>query len=269
MPAGKLSLGSSSTVYFEEYNPKVLRPIERALGRTALKQRAFQGFDLWRVYELTYLNPQGIPKICCATIKVDAQSPRIIESKSLKLYLLSFTMTKFRSMDEVATIITGDLEKELDAKIEVKVYSLEDCPFAIHQLPGILIDNETVLKPTYTYDDSLLIAGNAETCEETLRSNILRTLCPVTGQPDHAEVSIWYRGRAISHAGLLAYLISLRTHRGFHEQCCELIFSDIMTRLQPEALRVTCNFTRRGGIDINPTRTFNGEPLEPSRTIRQ
>lgn len=269
MPAGKLDLGASRTAYSEEYNPSVLRPIERALGRASLKRLNFTGFDLWRVFELTWLNLAGVPQVSCATIRVDAASTRIIESKSLKLYLLSFTMTKFKSIDEVRDVIASDLGRELGSMPEVRVWPLEEAPFTPSKNEGTLIDSLTPAAVTYDCDDSLLIFAGDETREECLRSNVLRTLCPVTGQPDHAEVTVSYRGRAISHEGLLGYLISLRAHRGFHEQCCELIFSDIMERLKPQILSVTCNFTRRGGIDINPTRVFNCDPLEPLRTLRQ
>lgn len=269
MPQGKLDLGASRTNYFEEYNPSVLRPIERALGRAELKLMSFKGYDLWRVYELTWLNLQGIPQAGCATITVDAACPRIIESKSLKLYLLSFTMTKFKDLDEVQNLIAHDLTHELGDGVRVRVYPVENAPFAPSKLQGTLIDDLTPSAVTYDCDDALLTFASDDIVEETLRSNLLRTLCPVTGQPDHAEVTVRYRGRAISHEGLLAYLISLRSHKGFHEQCCELIFSDIMSRLQPQMLSVTCNFTRRGGIDINPVRAFNCDATDPLRTRRQ
>ena len=270
MPVGNLSLGASATVYFEEYNPEVLRPIERSIGRSALKKTDFQGFDLWHCYEITFLDLDGKPRACCGTIKVDAKSPCIIESKSLKLYLLSFTMTKFRDLDEIQRIITADLERELKSRPEVKIYDLEDCPFTLSdRSAGVLIDNEPIANPGYDYDDSLLKNDSDEIVTEDLRSNVLRTLCPVTSQPDHAEVTIRYKGKHISHSGLLAYLISLRTHQGFHEQCCELIFSDILQKLKPEELTVGCAFTRRGGIDITPIRSTQKDVCEMARTIRQ
>ncbi len=270
MPVGNLSLGSQATVYFEEYNPEVLRPIERSIGRASLAKTNFQGFDLWHCYEITYLDINGIPKACCGTIKVDASSPCIIESKSLKLYLLSFTMTKFRDLAEVQSIITKDLERELKSHPEVKLYDLEQCPFVLSDRSiASIIDNEPLTKVSYNYDASLLKSDDENIVEETLRSNILRTLCPVTSQPDHAEVIIKYKGSHMSHAGLLAYLISLRTHQGFHEQCCELIFSDILQRLAPLELTVACAFTRRGGIDITPIRSTKSDVREIARTIRQ
>ena len=106
--------------------------------------------------------------------------------------------------------------------------------------------------------------------EETLSSNLLRSRCPVTGQPDHASVTISYRGRAIDRCALLAYIISFRRHQGFHEQCVEQIFADITTRLKPESLSVFACFTRRGGIDISPFRSSDADmPAAVIRTLRQ
>ena len=267
MAGKKLQLGEAATAYASEYDPSLLRPIERALGRAPLKMRQFQGYDLWRMYEMTCLDRMGVPHALCGTLKVDASSPRIIESKSLKLYLLSFTMTKFASKEEVARVIAHDLRHELKHEVEVQVFSDEECPFTPEQKHGILIDGETPSGISYSYNPDFL-KSEGGTAREDLRSDILRTLCPVTGQPDHAEVFISYEGPKISRAGLLAYLISLRTHRGFHEQCCELIYSDIMTRLRPSSLCVRCAFTRRGGIDINPVRTSGPEAPAP-RSLRQ
>ncbi|MDY6321884.1 MAG: NADPH-dependent 7-cyano-7-deazaguanine reductase QueF [Succinivibrio sp.] len=268
MPSGNLPLGSVS-VYADEYNPKVLCPIERSIGRAQLRYKSFRGFDLWRLYEITCLDTRGIPQVYCATLKVDASSPRIIESKSLKLYTLSFTMTKFSGPDEMAAIMRRDLSKELESEVEVQIWPVEQCPFTPAEKPGILIDNETPSGITYDYRPELLACEDEEETEELLRSDVLRTLCPVTSQPDHAEIFIRYRGRRISRPGLLAYLISLRTHKGFHEQCCELIYSDIKTLLKPERLCVCCNFTRRGGIDINPLRCEGFDAADPIRTLRQ
>ncbi len=110
-----------------------------------------------------------------------------------------------------------------------------------------------------------LQAGGA-VVEETLFTRLFRSLCPVTGQPDYASVGIGYRGRGIDHAGLLRYLVSFRRHPGFHEDCVERIFVDLMQRCAPEALEVHARFTRRGGIDINPYRST--APLAPRRNAR-
>ncbi len=264
-----LVLGKSS-IYYNEYNPKVLHPIERMIGRAPLKLKNFSGYDLWRLYEITYLNTFGTPCVATGEIIVPADSTYIIESKSLKLYIGSFTMTKMKNLKQLEDVIRADLSKELECEIQVNLFPVEDCPFSIVKLQGDLIDNEERLPmQTLAYNPDILSADKNLVVRETLRSNILRTLCPVTGQPDHASVQICYEGSRIDRQNLFAYLASLRTHQGFHEQCVELIFSDLKTILNPVHLQVTACFTRRGGIDINPVRTDFDSAEKPVRLIRQ
>ena len=255
--------------YADEYNPGVLTPISRSLGRTALKFQAPYGFDLWRLYELTFLNRLNIPQGAVGTITVPASSPFIVESKTLKLYLCSFTQTRFSTLDEVQSLIAHDLSKVLETEVKVQLYDLEDKPeaFAVKSLPGQLLDLKSGVTLTdFAYRPELLVRHEGPRVEETLRSNLLRTLCPVTGQPDHAAVMIRYQGVQINHQELFAYLMSLRLHQGFHEQCTELIYSDLKSRLKLDRLEVLCCFTRRGGIDINPVRA--DAPVSDSEMVR-
>ena len=134
---------------------------------------------------------------------------------------------------------------------------------------GTSIDQEPIEKPVYEPDPKLLVPSNGHYVIETLRSDLLRTLCPVTGQPDHASIMIRYEGEQIDKKALLSYIVSYRRHRGFHEQCCEQIFNDIKQNLRPVKLCVMACFTRRGGIDINPIRNEFSEDIIPVRTIRQ
>jgi 7-cyano-7-deazaguanine reductase len=115
----------------------------------------------------------------------------------------------------------------------------------------------------------LLSIDAGETVDETLHSHLLRSNCPVTGQPDWATVIIHYRGKPLSRAGLLGYLVSYRNHNDFHEQCVERIFHDIKQRCQPEALTVHARYTRRGGIDINPFRSDFERARVNMRLVRQ
>lgn len=260
-----------NTSYLEEYDPTVLQPIGRNLGRAQLKYDVSCGYDLWRLYEITYLNRQGIPQVAIGTVTVPATSPYIVESKSLKLYIGSFTQTKFSGKEEVAAIIAHDLSKILETNVTVRLYALNEVPdeFVIQNLKGTSIDNELIDKPVYEPNPKLLVPSHGHYVIETLRSDLLRTLCPVTGQPDHASVMIRYEGEQIDRKALLAYLISFRKHRGFHEQCCEQIFSDIKQYLRPVKLCVMACFTRRGGIDINPVRNEFEENVTVLRTRRQ
>src|SRR5699024_3154049 len=107
-------------------------------------------------------------------------------------------------------------------------------------------------------DASLLQAEADGTVEETLHSDLLKSNCPVTGQPDWASLRIGYRGARIDRAGLLRYLVSFRDHAGFHEQCVEQVFTDLLARCRPQWLWVEARYTRRGGLDINPWRSTPG-----------
>ena len=270
MNTDKLLLGKH-TAYLEEYDPTILQPIARSLGRKNLTCDTSRGFDLWRLYEVTYLNRQGIPQVALGSIKVPADSPFIVESKSLKLYIGSFTQTKFSSLSEVIEVIKHDLNQKLKTSVECNLFSVQDekNSMQITALDGDLIDNEPVNDIVYTVNPKLLRLNNGPIVKETLKSNLLRTLCPVTGQPDHASVMISYEGAQIDRSSLLSYLISFRHHQGFHEQCCEQIFNDIKQILKPAKLAVTACFTRRGGIDINPIRSEFDDIKMPVRTIRQ
>lgn len=269
----ELLLGKSTT-YFEEYNPSVLFPIARNQGHSSLSLPPFTGYDLWRVYELTYLNAQGLPQNKMATIRVPCTSPYIVESKSLKLYLGSFCQTLFGSDEEVAQIIAHDLEDLLDCAVEVKLFELKRDAMPLIELSGTLLEAEpevaAVRFKTYEVSPDLLkLKDKAKKVHESLTTNIFRSLCPVTGQPDYASVEISYSGEQFDHVALLSYLVSFRRHQGFHEQCVEKIFHDIHTKLKPDELTVTACFTRRGGIDISPVRSNAKSYMPPVRTPRQ
>ncbi len=267
------TLLGQATTYYDEYCPRLLQPLPRSRGRAGLKATAPYGFDVWRLYELTFLNKLNIPCGAIGTICVPAGSPNIIESKSLKLYLGSFTQTKFATLDDVERLICHDLSATLGVAATVKLYPVESQPacFTPQTMPGSLIDiTSGVTLTNFAYNPELLVRHDGPRVEETLRTNLLRTLCPVTGQPDHAAVQIRYQGTQINHQELFAYLMSLRLHRGFHEQCVELIYSDLKSRLKLDKLQVLACFTRRGGIDINPLRSdFAVTPEQVMRTLRQ
>ncbi len=280
MAKAKLILGRKVSAPLE-YNPKILTPIERSLSRAGLKMHSFEGYDLWRFYELTYLDLHGIPQVATGTLKVPASSPYLIESKSLKLYLASLTQTKFTGLDELKAVISADLKRKLKIEPEVELTSAnaERQPLGDLLLPWQTGGFELIdplgagLRPvtTYRYDPDSLFSHHARgsTVAGTVCSQLLHTLCPVTGQPDHASVFISYQGESIDPLLLLEYLISLRQYQGFHEQVCELIYSDLMTYFKLEKLCVVCCFTRRGGIDINPLRCSGGYRFNIPRTFRQ
>ena len=221
----------------------------------------FRGIDLWNAWELTWLDATGKPAAGTARIKIDAASPGIVESKSLKLYLGSFAMTRFDSAVDVMQTISKDLENIVGTQIDVAVAtSLTERVQTIDKLPGDNLDREPMSRTSDKVNPDLLIAGN-ETAAETLNTHLLRSLCPVTGQPDIGSVTIRYRGPRIDRSALLGYIVSFRQHQDFHEACIERMFLDIKEKCRAEELSVFGCYTRRGGIDINPFRTdFDDHP---------
>src|SRR5690606_1572558 len=213
------------------------------------------------------LDARGKPAVATATITVPAASPNLVESKSLKLYLNSLNAERFDDAEAVRTRIAGDLSRAAGADVEV-AFGLP--PMATGDeatsIDGIDIDCDAYDTPRPEF----LAADGDDIAGETLRSDLLKSNCPVTGQPDWASVRIAYRGPRIDRAGLLRYLVSFREHAGFHEQCVERIFVDVLARCRPEALSVEARYTRRGGLDINPWRVLPGTPAPAAaRELRQ
>lgn len=247
------------TEYDQSYNPDRLYPIPRSGKRKEIgiepDKLPFSGFDCWNHYEVSWLNAKGKPIAATAEIYYDCASPFIVESKSLKLYFNSFNNSRFKSIDEVEQTIKKDLEKVVDSDVTVIIHQLGHSPCTLHEkFSGECIDNLDVECTKYTVDSSYLSASD-EQVTETLYSDLLKSNCLVTNQPDWGSVQIIYKGKKINREGLLKYLVSFRNHNEFHEQCIERIFADIMKHCMPEELTVYGRYTRRGGLDINPYRS--------------
>ncbi|RMH93803.1 NADPH-dependent 7-cyano-7-deazaguanine reductase QueF [Lysobacter pythonis] len=254
------------TAYPEHYDARLLFPIPRARGRAALGidgAPPFVGFDAWNAYELSWLDARGKPRVAVARFTVPADSPNLIESKSFKLYLNSFN--RERVEDDTA----------LRARIETDLSTAAAAPVTMHPaLPpmgeagGECIDGLDIAIDDYGPPNAgHLSAADDETVEEILSSHLLKSNCPVTGQPDWASVVIAYRGPRIAREGLLRYLVSFRDHREFHEQCVERIFIDLTARCRPRSLSVEACYTRRGGLDINPWRATPDCAAPPPRRL--
>ncbi len=274
MPEPQNTQLGKSTVYRDRYDPGLLDPIPRSLGRNAIGDHDFRGVDIWRLYELSWLDARGLPQTAVGELLVPAASPFIVESKSLKLYAGSFAMTRMDGREAVQARMTEDLSACLQYPVVVRLYPVESYPGAVRPMPGTALESLVqgeLSEQVYETDAGLLrfAPGNAVQ-EQCWYTTAFRSLCPVTGQPDLASVVIRYKGRAIEAASLLQYLVSYRCHRGFHEQCVEQIYHDLRTVFAPEVLEVYACFTRRGGIDINPFRSsLRDAPAEILRDIRQ
>lgn len=267
-------LGKPSS-YTEQYDASLLFPIARKNAREQIGIGAtlpFFGTDIWNAYELSWLNARGKPQIAIATFFVPADSPNIVESKSFKLYLGSFAQTAFDSIETVRDTIKRDVSAACGSSVSLHLYPpAEFSKLALDEFEGTSLDRLDLDTDVYLPDAGLLKAALDEApTEETLFSNLLKSNCPVTGQPDWGSVQIHYVGPQIDHASLLRYIISYRNHTGFHEQCVEKIFLDVLKVCQPVKLAVYARYTRRGGLDINPFRTnFNLPMPDNLRTARQ
>jgi 7-cyano-7-deazaguanine reductase len=264
-----------ATAYTGQYDASLLFPIARRNAREQIgigAQLPFFGTDIWNAYELSWLTPRGKPQIAIATFYVPADSPNIVESKSFKLYLGSFAQTRFDSIDAVRDTIRRDVSACCGATVSVQLTAPADFgKLGLEEFEGLSLDRLDLDTDVYAPDASLLKAAlNEAPVEETLYSNLLKSNCPVTGQPDWGSVQIHYVGPQIDQAGLLRYIISYRAHTGFHEQCVEKMFIDILNACQPVKLAIYARYTRRGGLDINPFRTNYNLPMPDNlRTARQ
>jgi len=262
-----------TTAYPEQYSPELLYAIARTGNREALGlgvDLPFHGADIWTAWELTWLDNDGLPQVGTAEFRVPASSPRIIESKSLKLYLNSFAMTRCASASDVVETIEQDLSEAAGADVTVVLERpAETDGRAITQLPGDSIDAQDLSCDTYEIDAALLSTDADDVVTEVLNSHLLRSLCPVTSQPDSASLLVSYTGPRIDRAGLLRYIVSYRQHQDFHETCVERMFLDILERCKPEQLTVYARYQRRGSIDINPFRSNHETDTPNLRLWRQ
>ena len=265
-------LGKEST-YATQYCPDLLFPLERAPKRAELgigEPLPFSGSDLWSAPELSWLTENGRPQVMIGLFTLPADSPCIIESKSLKLYLNSFNQSRFGSATAVQERLQQDLAAAAGAPVTVRLVPLSEWLGQSQQLPpGECIDHQQISVDTYTLKPGLLRADPNLRISETLYSDLLKSDCPVTGQPDWGTIVIEYRGARIDRAGLLRYVCSFRQHQEFHEQCVERIFMDIKRQCQPDRLTVYARYLRRGGLDINPWRTDCGRRAQNIRFVRQ
>jgi 7-cyano-7-deazaguanine reductase len=261
--------------YITEYDPSLLFPISRTGKRQEIglgETLPFMGMDIWNGYELSWLNARGKPQVAIAVFNIPASSPNIIESKSFKLYLNSFNQTQLATREALQSLLQADLSAAAGASISVQLIG----PEQFHQqrlaeLDGYCIDNLDIEVDQYGPQAGLLKCDGGETTiTESLTSNLLKSNCLVTGQPDWASIQISYTGKPINRESLLRYLISFRNHNEFHEQCVERIFVDILRDCAPMKLAVYARYTRRGGLDINPYRcNFSGPLPSNLRGARQ
>lgn len=265
------------TIYDSPYNPDLLFPISRQENRNRLRHppEGYNGEDLWTCYELSWLSASGRPQVALAHFRVPSDSPFLIESKSFKLYLNSLNHHKMTSEAALTSLLQKDLSNAAGVEVVVELEALQ----SVSQAPGekfqsyISVDKvEADNRPfVYEVDPSLLSCDTSNIVNEQLSSDLLRSNCPVTGQPDWGSLLIDYRGPSIDRESLLRYVVSFRQCQDFHEHCVEQIYADLMHHCQCESLSVYARYTRRGGLDINPYRVSSDRATKAPnlRLIRQ
>jgi len=249
----------------KSYAPEVLEPIARAMGRAKLPTfdatQCF-GADVWHCYELSWLGPEGRPDSCVAILTIPSDTSQTVESKSLKLYLHSLNFKVFESRERLVATISQDLAAVLGAVPDLQLVDHNHLTSMTHKVVGRSIDTE-VVRSSPSGSPSPRCAAGGESVTEVWYSHNLRSLCPVTGQPDWATLVLDYSGQVWEISTIADYLLSFREHQEFHEQCVERIFSDLMACCEPAKLTVSAFYQRRGGIDITPWRS--NQPLATPR----
>ena len=249
----------------DSYAPEVLEPIQR-VGRDT---GAPYGWDVWHLYELSWCLSDSIAQ-WLGWLSIPARSPATVESKSLKLYLNSLNFHRFDSDEEAFAVIISDISQAVGAEAQLECIGVDQLSSITEELSGVNLPSfsDSEVPETISSDVLTHSPGKVNVVSEHLISHCLRSLCPVTAQPDWGSLSIRYAGRPIDHSSLSRYLSAYRTHQGFHEQCVDQIYTDLMT-LSPESLQVTAYYQRRGGVDITPWRSSEPVSIRPQRLGRQ
>lgn len=247
--------------YSMKYDPSLLFPIGREQDRQSagIDPALFTGYDIWNGWELTWLGPKGKPEVSRIRLVFDAHSAYMIESKSLKLYLGSLAMHKFLSTNDLVRTIRRDLETVCKSTVQVFLLSAHSEDKRLPQ--AFLLDDQDTEINIYTPTPGLLLPRVGRPGDRAYISHLLRSNCPVTGQPDFGSVYIRFKSDLdLDPGSLLRYIVSYRLETGFHELTCEKIFRDLNEVLSPKVLVVKCAYTRRGGLDITPCRFLGEEP---------
>lgn len=262
-----------ATEYPIHYTPSLLHPIPRSEARASIgfsdEVRLF-GEDVWTCYEFSWLNQKGLPRVAILQLQVPVISRSIVESKSLKLYLNSFAQTRFASVAEVQHTLDSDLKLAFMAPLIISIQTPGAVPLTFNPLAGQALDELDIEVSQYQHNVGLLGESVAGTyIKKSWYTDLFRSLCPVTSQPDWASVHIEYVGPEFDPADLLRYLVAYRNHQAFHESTIEQIFLEIWSTYHPQELTVHGRFLRRGGIEINPFRSSTERSAPSVRVLRQ
>ena len=261
--------------YPTDYCPSILVPVPRSLNREIYDihtpEELFWGFDTWHAYEAGFLARNGLP--VCGVLKLvyPANSPCIVESKSLKLYLNSLNMTRLgedtpSGVETYLQIVKSDLEQILQTRVEATFFrQAPEKPYFDFQDYTLLEATPGIERETFTeYNENPALLESRTTGRGEIKacSHLLRSNCKITKQPDWGSIYIHIQADGLpDHTSLLKYIVSLRNENHFHEEICEMTYKRLWDLFHPEILAVSCIYTRRGGIDICPSRANQAEYL--------
>ena len=250
------------------FGPEHLAPVPRSWAREKEQVDLSQlsGVDVWNLWELSWLEPGGRPVQAVGRLTVPYDSPNLVESKSIKLYLNSMNNTQFESWDAVQAVLTEHVSNAAGKPVTIDLWPVGAGPLGdVLEVIGEVID-QADFEADYSLSDDIA-AGDIE--RSTLISHSFRSLCPVTAQPDWATLVIDYEGPRLDRGKLLSYLTTFRNHQGFHEACCERMASELLVATEAKSLTIEARFLRRGGLDINPIRSTQSLALQNVRWSRQ
>ena len=269
---GKAGDGTAVNPYVtpDEVDPGLLVAVPRYLNRTAYdiqeEELPLVGVDAWNSYEFSTLQKNGFPISGWLKFTYSSSTPNIVESKSVKLYLNSYNMARLIESKEDLWKIEEQVERDIAKAVggEVGVYIAIGDVDTVKPLKGDFMSLENYCNiekmsfDRYNESSDILEVVPSIGRYERWRSHSLRSNCRVTNQPDWGDVYIHIKGeKAVTPESLLQYIVSMRKENHFHEEIAECIYKRLWDLLSPEELLVTCLYTRRGGIDINPTRASN------------
>ena len=262
--SANLSPLGKEVVYKDTYDASLLFAISRNENRSKLTiTDPLNGVDIWNGYEISWLNSRGKPIVRQAIFSIDCHSENIIESKSFKLYLNSFNQSKIDDEQVVIDMMKADLSKCANGDVTVEFVKVGELKSAPSFKKFECIDDIEINVETYEVDSTLLKADeHSHVLNQKIVSHLLKSNCPVTGQPDWGSVFIQMDGPQLDKESVLKYIISYRQHGEFHEHCVEQIFCDLNRLFDPSSLIVCAKYVRRGGLDINPIRIKNAKVMD-------
>ena len=273
---GKAGDGSVVKPYVtpDDVDASLLVGVPRYLNRTQYgiddANLPFVGIDAWNAYEFSTLLKNGFPVSGWLKFTYPSNSPNIVESKSVKLYLNSYNMARLIDTTDDVWMVEDRIAEDLTKAVgeEVQVFLRWGDIDTVRPIISDFTSLEhycNVEKMSFT--DYNEYAGILEVVQsigryERWRSYSLRSNCRVTNQPDFGDVYVHIKGdKTVTPESLLKYIVSMRKENHFHEEIAECIYKRLYDLISPEELFVACLYSRRGGIDINPVRATSNSVL--------